>query len=481
NTDNLKDALAILNTESGDTDGVKDVDRVSFTEDSRWVLVLMAKEQAKENSKSPKDTAAPKAKKGTGTDLLVRRLGTTQTTTIPFVKSFSVDTLSQFLVYAVEGTIGAGNGLFHRRLEETPGPESPILQAENVRISHLAWNNRTGALAFVAAELDEKEKPKPGAVWIWKPEAKARMIGPVTSGWIVPSVNDLDWSRDGDRLYLGLRPASDTLSKESEEDTTVRLFDVASILKKRELDVWHWDDPLVNSHQKKQWKAKSEQVYRAVYHLEKGSLVQLADTVLEVVSPAENPLWALGSTGLPYQKLITWDGGYADYVLVNQQTGQRRTFLRRHSDRVRFSPDGRFVAFFRDSSWYLYSVNGDSSWNVTGRIDLPFYNEEDDTPSVPGSYGSPGWMVDGSAVLIYDRFDLWSVPTDGAPPRNLTKGEGRNGQLRFRIVNLDPQSAGFAAGDVVHLSAFHDREKFEAVYSLALDSSELRELVAGPH
>jgi dipeptidyl aminopeptidase/acylaminoacyl peptidase len=477
-SDKLKDALAFVNTQTGDTVVIKDIDRFQFTEDSRWALVLLAKDTAK----ASKDTAASKAKKSAGSDMLVRHLSTGKTLRIPFVKSMSADTLSRFLVYAVEDSSGLGNGLYVRSLADEPGPERPVLKSENIRISNLVWNDQTGALAFVAAELDAKEKPKAGSAWTWRPDAEAaRMVGPVPEGWIVPSLNDLRWSRDGRRLYLGLRPATDTMSHQTEADSTVRLFDVAWILEKRGVDIWHWNDPLINPQQKKDWKEKSEHVYRAVYNSAESTLVQLADTLLEDVRVAENPLWALGNTRVPYLKDITWDGNYADYYVVNQRTGQRKRFLQRQSEQVLLSPQGQCAAFFRDSSWYLYSVQGDSSWNATQKLGVAFYDEENDTPGPAGSYGSAGWMTDGSALLVYDRFDVWALSTDGSAARNLTKGQGRKAQLRFRIVNLDPRRLGFASGEVVHLSAFHDREKYTALYSLDLASSAVHELAAGPH
>ena len=482
NADKLKDGLGLLNTGAGDTTVVEAIDRFQFTEDSRWIIALGAKkESAQEGAKTPKDSSG-RAKKSSGTDLTIRRLGSAESTTIPLVKTFSVDSLSRVVVYGVEDSTGSGNGLFFRRLEERLGPEEPIVRGENLRFTGLVWGNRTGSLAYVAAELDEKEKPMPGSVWIWELGAPGpRAVGPAPAGWIIPSQNQLEWSRDGERLYLGLRPDSDTLAGKSGEDTTVSLFDIASILKKREVDIWHWDDGLINSHQKKQWKEKSERVFRAVYSMRENSLVQLADTVLNDVSVPQNSRWALGRTSMPYQKEITWDGEYADYVMVDQRTAQRRKFLEHQGDRVSLSPDGRFAAFFRDSSWHLYDVEADSAWNATQRLGVPFYNEDDDTPGRPGSYGSPGWMTDGSAVLVFDRFDIWSLPTHGGAAQNLTHGEGRKRQLQFRSVRLDPHSLGFAAGDRVYLSAYHDREKYEAMFSLSLGKSGPQELAAGPH
>jgi len=75
-------------------------------------------------------SARPSTKKSAGTDLTIRRLGSDESTTIPFVKTFTTDSLSRVVVYAVEDSTGRGNGLFLRRLEQRLGPEEVIAQGK---------------------------------------------------------------------------------------------------------------------------------------------------------------------------------------------------------------------------------------------------------------------------------------------------------------------------------------------------------------
>ena len=47
-------------------------------------------------------------------------------------------------------------------------------------------------------------------------------------------------------------------------------------------------------------------------------------------------------------------------------------------------------------------------------LDVSFADEDHDTPDAPGGYGVGGWTEGDAAALIYDKFDIWVVPTDGA-------------------------------------------------------------------
>ena len=47
-----------------------------------------------------------------------------------------------------------------------------------------------------------------------------------------------------------------------------------------------------------------------------------------------------------------------------------------------------------------------------------------------------GWTKDSEWVLIYDKFDVWQLATDGSVARMLTRGAGRANQIQFRYEPL---------------------------------------------
>ena len=72
--------------------------------------------------------------------------------------------------------------------------------------------------------------------------------------------------------------------------------------------------------------------------------------------------------------------------------------------------------------------------NLTASIGVPFANEDDDYPRRADDYGVGGWLRDESAVLLYDKYDVWLVPTGDGAPLKLTAG--REAMRTYRVVDL---------------------------------------------
>ena len=79
--------------------------------------------------------------------------------------------------------------------------------------------------------------------------------------------------------------------------------------------------------------------------------------------------------------------------------------------------------------------------NLTASLGVKFFNEDTDTPNVPGSYGSAGWTKDGKSVLLYDRYDIWRISPDGTGAKNMTAGYGRDHEIRLRYTRTESDAA----------------------------------------
>ena len=258
-------------------------------------------------------------------------------------------------------------------------------------------------------------------------------------------------------------------------------FDFDALLEEREVDVWHWNDPRIIPNQKERWEEHEEhRVYRAVVHLKSGRVVALADLEMPRVLTTDNPRVALGGSDVPYLKEITWNGQFSDLYVVDLKTGERHQVERKvASGRSRagsLSPDGRFVIFYNDGDWHLYDVKKKILENVTEGLEVPFANEDHDYPMDPPGYGLSEWLADSSAVFIYDKYDIWRVPTDGGEPNCLTAGEGRKSDTVFRVTDLDPEEETIAPDARLLLEGYHDLEKHDALYSINPAGGELRRL-----
>ncbi|MFB3853847.1 MAG: prolyl oligopeptidase family serine peptidase [Vicinamibacterales bacterium] len=491
-----KNAMALVNVETGAVTEFADVDRFAFSDDSRFVAIHLAPPPSK---KTDKPTTEPESEPGPSTldesaetteagqsagsaesakerkvggTLKLRQLDTGTDTDIPNVSGFAFDPASRVVAYSVSEATAKGNGVFVRDLKD-PATPTPITQAEAASYANLSWTRDGSALAFVAALEREVGKPGPASVWTWDPVARKgrEAVAPkaAPSGWTLPFTNNLAWSRDGKRLFFGFKPgepeANTAAKPASKPDAAVDPYDEAALLQKVELDIWHWKDPRINSAQKKNWNREKDRTYRAVLHVESGKVVPLASLDVPEVEVPENPRVALATSDVPYAIASTWGDSGRDVYIVDLATGAKKKILEKLEGRASMSPDGRFVAFFKDSNWHIFDVMAGTSRNVTEGIKVPLTDETHDTPSTPPAHGLGGWVDEGAAILVYDRFDIWQIPAAGGQPLCITNGDGRRQALQFRVVSTDRDESSIKSGAPLLLSSYHDLEKTFGFYA----------------
>jgi len=144
-----------------------------------------------------------------------------------------------------------------------------------------------------------------------------------------------------------------------------------------------------------------------------------------------------------------------------------------------FSPLGNHVYWFSppDTAWFNYSVLSAKTIKLNEGLKIKFADEEDDHPDYPNSYGVAGWTKDDRALIIYDRYDLWSFdPENKKQPINLTK-IGRQQKIVFRYLKLDPEERWIDPAIEMLLSAFNETTKASGYYKLSLLDGTLTKLL----
>jgi len=481
-----KQGMALLETLSGEVIHFKDVERFSFSDDSKWLAYLHFKEEEKPK-KEEKDAEKSKKKKKSGSTLVLRNLDSGKETKIPYVFSFIFDSPSSFLAYDIADPEGKENGLYYVGLSDAGLTQESIAKSENSYYAGLSWTNEGGKLAFLSKIEQEKNKDVTGfSLWVW--DAKTQKVIQAVSaedapeGWIIPEKNRVTWAKSGERVFFGFKPIEFAEQKKEEEEKEeeskeVDLFDVEKILKEREVDVWHWNDPLINSNQKKMWQRIKDQTYLAVYHLASKQVVPLADKDIPVVESSENPNFALGRSDIPYQKEITWYGRLNDIYLVNLKDGSRKKVASRLEDRSSLSPEGQYIVYYKDKHWHLFDGKTGTLRSLTSELKVPFFNEDHDYPQKIPSYGLAGWVNEDKAVLVYDKYDIWQFSTKTSEAINLTGGEGRKNKITFRVIRLDPEQRFFREKEKLLLSAYHNMKKHYGFFSCRVGASGVRKLI----
>ncbi|MEM9597090.1 MAG: prolyl oligopeptidase family serine peptidase [Acidobacteriota bacterium] len=490
--DKPKTGLTLVDVGTGDSESWERVESFAFSDDGDWL--------ARHHGKAPKgeddgveSAEAETEKKGkdkdekkenAGTTLVLRHLDDGREIEIPHVTAYAFDDTSAFLAYAVAETGGAGNGLFVRDLAGAGTAELAVTASEGGRYTALAWAHDRPLLGFVAAIDDDRHEPGDGALWIFDGAAgagRAAVERAPTEGWRIPSHNGLTWSRDGARLFFGTRPRpADEGGDGDGDDAPFDPYDLEALLDKRELDVWHGDDPRISTNAKEEWDDEKDRTYLAVHHLGNGSTVQLADLEAREVEPGDSPRAVLGRADVPYLKQITWMGWFHDLYWISLDDGSRR-FLGEElaeSDTARLSPDGRFAVWFEAPHWYLWDADSGQRRNLTAGLGVGFADERHDRPQAPPSYEVAGWLADSSAVWIYDRYDIWSFPTGDGEPSTVTEGRGRKGTTEFRLVDLDPERPHIEPGEALLVEGFrHGPQKDDGLWRLVAGQPGLSPLV----
>jgi dipeptidyl aminopeptidase/acylaminoacyl peptidase len=469
--DGPKDSLAIVDLGDLSVVRIADVKSFELPEDAGgWVAYRLEKsdEMAGDSAETPEaeaegeeaaeeNEAAEAPRTDDGTTLVLRALGSGEESRMSFVADYAFADDGSVLYYAASGEDGAADGVF--RVEDGSA-EEPVTTGEG-RYLKLAVSG-DGAVAFVTDRDDRDAEAPAFALYVSANRAEPTVVAAgaagLPDGWAPSRNGDVSFSDSGRRVFFGTATAP-----EPEEDDDTPDDEKVSV------DIWNWRDPYLQPMQLLQADSERKRSYEAVLDIASGAVTQLATTDLPNVTVAEkgDGAVALGVSGLPYRQLISWDGRYADLYLVDVSDGSRTMVGEKVRGRAQLSPDGRYVTWWDGfaKSWFAYDVASGQTHDLTGALDVGFYDVLDDHPDALRSYGNAGWTENDGAFVVYDRYDIWMIdPTGASAPRNVTEGVGRRTDTRFRYLDLDRDDPFIPADGDVYLTAFQLHTKASGIY-----------------
>ncbi len=331
-------------------------------------------------------------------------------------------------------------------------------------------------LAFLYTD-DKKEKDYTMSLWISENGGAARELANRTTtglpeGWVISPNQRLSFSDDAARLFLGTAPAP------LRKDTTILAANRPNV------QVWKWDEPVQYTVQHYNVKRDLKKSYAAIYWLNENKLVQVADVELP---DAQLPVkgmgeWAIVSTSEPYSLSSMWEGRTrSDYYKVSLTNGERTLIAKADYAGYRLSPAGKYVSTYNatDSCWYTINLADNRKIQLTTPQTFPAWDEDNDTPNYPYAHGSAGWTKDDAALLIYDRYDIWSFDPEGKKaPVKLTKN-GRDNKVTYRRINLDREQEYVDLNQPMLMTGFNELDKSTGIYRARLSSPANPSLLAG--
>ena len=363
-------------------------------------------------------------------------------------------------------------------LDPTKGTPS-LVKAGDGLFRQVALDEQGNQLAFLyCAEKDSAYK----ALELWLSErgetAKAiagRGNKALPAGWVINENGTLSFSRSAARLFFGTSP------EPRQKDTTILDTNRPNV------QVWSWDEPVQYTVQQYNLKEDLKKNYKAVYNIKEGKVIQLADKTLPNIQLGNegDASLALLSTSEPYSVSSMWEARTrSDYYTISLETGERKPIAQADYSRFRLSPAGRYAYAYAetDSCWYTISLENGERHQLTTPQSFIAWDEENDTPDYPRAYGSAGWTDDDQAILIYDRYDLWSFdPLGQRAPQRLTT-DGREQGIQYRLKQLDKEARTVVTDKPQLLVGFNEKSKGYGYYEARLDkASAPKKLIAGDY
>ncbi|MDP4535305.1 prolyl oligopeptidase family serine peptidase [Alkalimonas collagenimarina] len=471
--DALPHDAVLLNTENGEQTLYSNIERFAFTGDGRFAVLLQRKADSKDTTQLLQAVELASGRQfelGQVTEFSVADEGSL----VAFVEEVSDTDDDSLRLQQVQ----LWDAAFERQFELTPPSESVF--------QHLRFSSDGKQLVFLNGKRADKENGNNATtniaqqLWHWPAELnKAEPLELAMDGWILSHQQTPRWSDDGLRVFLGFRPEPHKTEEPlAAPETEADLFATERLLADRRLQVWHGQDERINPQQKAEYQQAQKRTAPAVLWLENEQLVALSDDIEDRLYFSEHSEAVLISNGRPYLQDMTWDGRFHDVWHVNLRTGERQqVFARNRSvERAHLSPSGRYAVYQQGGQWQLFDSENGSHRVIGADANVSWLDETHDRPEPAASYGVADWLADESAVLVYDRFDIWQLQLDGSS-RNLTQA-GRDEQQRYRLERTDPKALAIEPGTGLLLSAFNEEDKSYGFYQLSLKEPGVQPLVA---
>ena len=464
--DKPKKKLGILDLSDGKVSIVERVKNFSLPEKAGgWVAFLKEeppksekkdKEEEKEKAEEKKeeekkeDTKKEKEKKY-GTELVLQALGDTSKTIFESILDYRFTKDGKNLLYIVSNKEKPETDGIYRHLPDD-GSSAPLLTGKG-EYKKWAMNKEEAIMAFVTDRDDTTANKSTFNLYGWKigdPKTELWVSHTSTSqfpeGMAVSDKSDITFSEDGSVVMFGIKEIPESEKDEDKEEE-----------EKAKFDLWHWNDPYPQPQQIKMAKQVRDNTWESVYHIKNKKFVKLADEALPDVELHRTGKIAFAQNEWPYTKRVSYDGSYSDIYTVDPKSGKRTLVRKDLYGSARLSPNVKYIAWFEGKDWFVYDIAKKTTKNVTQSLGVRFEREDWDTPNPPPSYGIAGWTDNDASILIYDRYDIWEIKPDGSGARRLTEGFGRENDLSFRYVRLDPEEITIGPDKPLLLQATHQQ------------------------
>ena len=339
------------------------------------------------------------------------------TASIAHVSSYTMNPKGDVLAYSVsdgeEGKVGLLS--FTKSLDKII-----ITTSQGSSFENLTWQEKGWSLAFVSKVIGADAFSSDKVFYYRLKEQQLFQYDTTTAfGWPknmslnASYVGNLEISNDGSKVFFRIQPKKEVLQSDATSD----------------VQVWNATDADLYSY--RQLEGIPSRLAR--WLPDKGTFFMVDEK-----TKSSAALSGDGRFALLYEDIkLTWKQiADRDYYLKNLESGEQIPFLKGQSGvggQVLFSPNGKYILYFKDKNWWVYSLVEKTHTNITKNSNVAFYDDHFDQPEDPTGIGCVGWSDNSTSVLLYDVFDIWKLSIDGSSAKRLTRG--REHQQIYRAVD----------------------------------------------
>ena len=444
---------------------------------SGWLAYQMEPDKRRFNGLDSLIKPTKKESSRNGSRLFLRKLESTYDYKIDFVKDYEfAKERSKFLIYSKGDGKQLDPGVY---LFDTNDTLFQSLHTQGTDYKRLTFSDDGSQVGFLANMDTTESKPEPFNLIYGKidPSPRVNEIANNQSdflpkSWIINQNGILQFAEDNQKLYFGISPEPIL------QDTSILDEEIVNV------EVWTYKDERLYPQQNAGLGRDQKKAYSCVYHVNDNKFVQLGNENYPEVRLGNegNAPFVLAYNDKPYLRQTSWEGGPSrkDVYLINTKTGAQKLIQKALRATPRLSPAAKYAYWYSspDSAWFAYSTEKGWTKQLTNNKTVLFYDELNDRPMHPSSYGITGWTTNDDFIIINDRYDLWLIdPTKNLKDNNMT--QGRSSKKRYRYIQTDPEERAIEEVGPMLLHFFDEQTKEEGYVIYDLHTTIKKELTKG--
>ena len=358
------------------------------------------------------------------------------------------------------------------------GKHNTIFKDDNGLLKSFYFNERTGKGGFEISS-DSTRKGQPDLMYSFSAKTNSYSLILDKKEISLPEgkvMYDERLSANNKYLFFDMIPRQNMTEKKKDKTKEDKSF---------ELELWSWNDLYVPTRQNSERSSYKPVYPKYVYRIDEKRIVNIGDeNTSDIIKPdCKDFNFVIKTDEHPYEKFSDWqDDKPFDLYLVDIRNGETKLFAQKIRKRPIWTPNGKYLLFYDciNKNWNSLDPESFRLTNISKEIGYPVYDESHDKPKPAPSYGIAAWINGGDKLVLYDKYDMWSVDLTGKSKcKCLTNGYGRKNNISLRLVNLEYSLRELDFSKPQMVESFNYSNKNEGIFSLRPNGS-LKKLFEGP-